>query len=141
MNNATNQVLYYIVETQKEFDSYDEFLLCTFTDKKAAISKAKELCEKDNKESKAAINREGKYSKKLCDKYGITDKDPFYIEEKIYKLATEEEIDKYDDLYYKMLAAVPRRFYYIYKYEVNEDGTVTVKRVDVRMLDGDFKDE
>lgn len=93
--------------------------------KKTAVNKAKEIQEKNKKEF-MLLEREGKrYTKKLCDKYGITDKDLYDMTDKVYDLATEEEIDVYDNFFYKMMdSPYKNRSYCVYKYKVGEGGKI-----------------
>lgn len=124
-NDISNQTLYHVVERMSRYDENNQFTLYIFTDEETAVNKAKEIQEKNKKEF-MLLEREGKrYTKKLCDKYGITDKDLYDMTDKVYDLATEEEIDVYDNFFYKMMdSPYKNKSYCVYKYKIGEGGKV-----------------
>ena len=132
MNDISNKVLYYVIEFGGKHDTYEE-ILYIFTDRESAVNKAMEL-HKIDKEAFELLKRKNEwYTQKLCDKYEITAASPYEIEEEVYDLATEEEIDKFDSLYYSILDnPYKRRYYTVSGFKVDE----SCKGVKI-YLDGD----
>lgn len=125
MKNISNQWLYQVLECGGDYDDYNEEVLYIFTDEELAVNKCMEFQERDKKEYELLGKKQDRYTKKLCDKYGITDKSPYDVTDKIYDLATEEEIDNYDKLYYNIMDSSYRnKSYCVYKYKVGECGRV-----------------
>lgn len=124
MNDISNQDLYHVIAySAKNVDNED--ILYIFTNAEAAVNKAKELHKKDKEAFEFLKRKNERYTKELCDKYDITDESPYEIEEEVYDLATEEEIDKFDRLYYSLMdAPYKTRSYTVRGYKVGENGKV-----------------
>lgn len=124
MNDISSQVLYHVVEySAKNLDCED--ILYIFTGREAAVNKAIELHKIDKEAFEFLKRKNERYTKELCDKYDITDESPYDIEEQVYDLATEEEIDKFDRLYYSLMdAPYKTRSYSVRGYKVDENGKV-----------------
>lgn len=125
MNDISNQTLYHVVEHRSRYDENNQVTLYIFTDEETAVSKAREIQEENKREFESLKKRMEHNTKELCNKYEITDKDPYDINDKVYDLATEEEIDVYDNFFYKMMdSPYKNRSYCVYKYKVGEGGKV-----------------
>ena len=125
MNDISSQELYHVLECGGDYDDYGEEVLYIFTDKESAMNKLREFQEKDKEEYELLEKKRCRYTQKLCDKYGITDKSEYDITDKIYDLATEEEIDNYDRLYYNIMdSSYKNKSYSVYKYKVGKGGKV-----------------
>lgn len=124
MNDISNQDLYHVIAySAKNVD--DEDILYIFTNAEAAINKAKELYKRDKEAFEFLKRKNERYTKELCDKYNIIGTSQYDIEEEVYDLATEEEIDKFDRLYYSMMdAPYKTRSYSVRGYKVDENGKV-----------------
>lgn len=141
-NDISSQVLYHVVAySAKNVD--DEDILYIFTNAEAAINKAKELHKKDREAFEFLKRKNERHTKMLCDKYEITDASPYDIEEEVYDLATEEEIDKFDRLYYSLMdAPYKTRSYSVRGYKVDENGKVVKIYLDGDILfTGGIQDE
>lgn len=123
-NDISNQDLYHVIAySAKNVD--DEDILYIFTNAEAAINKAKEFYKKDKEDFEFLKRKNERYTKELCDKYGITGTSQYDIEGSVYDLATEEEIDKFDRLYYSMMdAPYKTRSYIVRGYKTDENGKV-----------------
>lgn len=142
MNDISSQVLYHVVAySAKNVD--DEDILYIFTNAEAAINKAKELHKKDKEAFEFLKRKNERYTKELCDKYDITGTSQYDIEGQVYDLATEEEIDKFDRLYYNIMdAPYKNRSYTVRGYKVGENGKVIKIYVDGGILfTGGIQDE
>ena len=142
MNDISNKVLYYVIEFGGKHDTYEE-ILYIFTDRESAVNKAIELHKIDKEAFELLKRKSERYTQKLCDKYEITAASPYEIEEEVYDLATEEEIDKFDSLYYSILDnPYKRRSYTVRGYKVDESGKVVKIYLDGGILfTGGIQDE
>ena len=142
MNDISNKVLYYVIEFGGKHDTYEE-ILYIFTDRESAVNKARELHKRDKEAFEFLKRKNERYTKELCDKYEITDESPYNIEEEVYELATEEEIDKFDRLYYNIMdAPYKNRSYTVRGYKVGENGKVVKIYIDGGILfTGGIQDE
>lgn len=124
MNDISNQDLYHVIAySAKNVDCED--ILYIFTNAEAAINKAKELYKRDKEAFEFLKRKYERYTQSLRDKYGIVDANPYDMEEKVYDLATEEEIGKYDRLYYDMMdSPYKTRGYTVRGYKVGENGKI-----------------
>jgi len=141
MNDISNQVLYHVIAySAKNVD--DESILYIFTNAEAAINKAKELHKKDKEAFEFLKRKNERYAKELCDKYDITSTSQYDIEGQVYDLATEEEIDKFDRLYYNIMdAPYKNRSYTVRGYKVGENGKVIKIYIDGGILFTGGQDE
>ncbi len=142
MNDISNQALYYVIEFGGKHDTYEE-ILYIFTDRESAVNKAIELHNRDKEAFELLKRKSERYAQKLCDKYEITAASPYEIEEEVYDLATEEEIDKFDRLYYSLMdAPYKTRSYSVRGYKVDENGKVVKIYLDGDILfTGGIQDE
>lgn len=125
MNDISSQWLYHVIECGGDYDDYNQVTLYIFTDEEAAMNKIREFQKKDKEEYKLLKKKGDQYTKKLCDKYDITDKSQYDVIDKIYDLATEEEIDNYDRLYYNIMgSSYKNKSYCVYKYKVGKGNKV-----------------
>nr|DAS05215.1 MAG TPA: hypothetical protein [Caudoviricetes sp.] len=142
MNDIFNQDLYHVIAySAKNVD--DEEILYIFTDRESAVNKAVELHKIDKEAFELLKRKSERYTQKLCDKYEITAASPYDIEEEVYDLATEEEIDKFDSLYYSILDnPYIHRSYTVRGYKVDENGRVVKIYIDGGILfTGGIQDE
>ena len=142
MNDISNQVLYHVVAySAKNVDCED--ILYIFTSREAAVNKAIELHKRDREGFELLKRKNERHTKMLCDKYEITDESPYDIEEEVYDLAIEEEIDKFDRLYYSLMdAPYKTRSYSVRGYKVGENGRVIKIYIDGDILfTGGIQDE
>lgn len=141
MNDISNQVLYHVIAySAKNVD--DEDILYIFTNVEAAVNKAIELHKRDKEGFELLKRKNERHTKMLCDKYEITDASPYDIEEEVYDLATEEEIDKFDRLYYSLMdAPYKTRSYCVRGYKVDENGKVIKIYIDGDILFTGGQDE
>jgi hypothetical protein len=140
-NDISNQDLYYVIEFGGKHDTYEE-ILYIFTDRESAVNKAVELHKIDKEAFELLKRKNERYTKMLCDKYEITAASPYEIEEEVYDLATEEEIDKFDSLYYSILDnPYKRRSYTVRGYKADESGKVVKTYLDGGILFTGGQDE
>lgn len=142
MNNISSQTLYHVVEySAKNVDNED--ILYIFTNVEAAVNKAMELHKRDKEAFEFLKRKNERYTKELCGKYDITSTSQYDIEEEVYDLATEEEIDKFDRLYYNIMdAPYKNRSYAVRGYKVDESGKVVKIYIDGDILfTGGIQDE
>lgn len=116
---------YHVIAASGEYEDYDESLAYVFDNKEQAIAKAKELYKEDEQWEVDAKKKLEEIINKLCKKYGVTVTGEEDIIEGLAELATDEEYDEYYDLWLTLnYPCYDGIRYYVYGYEIGDDGKV-----------------
>lgn len=119
---------YHVITASGEYEDYYEYLAYVFDNKEQAIAKAKELYKEDEQWEVDAKKKLEEIINKLCKKYGVTVTGEEDIIEGLAELATDEEYDEYYDLWITLnYPCYDGIRYYVYGYEIDDNGHVTNK--------------
>lgn len=125
-----SKIQYHVIAASGAYEDYSESIVYIFDIKRQAIAKAKELYQRDEQN---IIELKKKYKKaveRLCEKYGVTStgEDEGEIIEGLIDLTTDEEYEKYHDLWLDLNSYDWEDVdYYVYEYEIDDNGHVTHK--------------
>lgn len=114
---------YHVIAASGEYEDYYESLAYVFDNKEQAIAKAKELYKEDEQWEVDAKKKLEEIINKLCKKYVVTVTGEEGIIEGLAELATDEEYEEYDNLWFSLnYPCYDGIRYYVYGYEIGDDG-------------------
>ena len=121
-----SKIQYHVIVASGEYEDYYESLAYVFDNKEQAIAKAKELYKEDEQWEVDAKKKLKEIVNKLCKKYGVTVTGEEDIIEGLAELATDDEYEEYYDLWITLnYPCYDGIRYYVYGYEIGDDGYVT----------------
>lgn len=125
-----SKIQYHVIAASREYEDYYESLAYVFDIKRQAIAKAKELYQEDEQDKIELKKKYKKATERLCEKYGVTStgEDTEEIIEGLIDLTTDEEYEEYYDLWLDLNSYDWENIdYYVYEYEIDDNGRVAYK--------------
>lgn len=125
-----SKIQYHVIAASGAYEDYDESIAYIFDNKEQAVAKAKELYQEDEQDKVELKKKYKKAVERLCEKYGVTStgEDTEEIIEGLIDLTTDEEYEEYYDLWLDLNSYDYEEFcYYVYEYEIDDNGCVAYK--------------